>query len=274
MVRKPIKQSTTILLGIFCTAIVFGGYTWLSIRQHNINPDDKSIPMWKDMYTGFIKAVTPHPRSQEIWLKQDAIASGSRLGMSLAFSVSIAFVLGMLGCFSRVKAFISPVLSFCSQVPPTAIIAVFFAFVPIINNLIPWTEEYNLYIAIVSFGLVPSITERMHLAIRDVPDQLIFKAYTLGASHLEVVFGVVFRQILPHIIDAIRGQIGPSLVYLIAAEMLCSDEGFGYRIRLQSRLVNMDVVFPYIIALALFGFLVNYLLKRLQSKLCPWFEVR
>ncbi len=44
------------------------------------------------------------------------------------------------------------------------------------------------------------------------------------------------------------------MVYLIAAEMVVGDVGFGYRIRLQSKLLNMSVVYPYLAMLAAFGF--------------------
>jgi len=61
------------------------------------------------------------------------------------------------------------------------------------------------------------------------------------------------------------------MVYLIAAEMLCADEGMGYRIRLQSRLLRMEVVYPYLASLAAFGFGMDYILRRFQAWLCPWF---
>lgn len=271
MIRQPIKQSNSIILGVVSIVLAIVGYTALSWRQHAANPDDKSIPTWSQMYKGFQQSATPQKRSGEVWLKVDAKATGARLGISLGVGVGFGLLLGILGCLSTVKAFLSPILSFASQIPPTAIIAVFFAFVPIMATISPMTEEYNLYIAIVCFGVVPSMAQGIHLSIRDVPDQLIFKAYTLGASHLEVIYSVIFRQIFPRIIDIILSLFGPTMVYLIAAEMLCAGEGFGYRIRLQSRLVNMDVVFPYIIILSAFGFSVKIALTRMQLWLCPWF---
>jgi NitT/TauT family transport system permease protein len=65
--------------------------------------------------------------------------------------------------------------------------------------------------------------------------------------------------------------IGPAMVYLIAAEMVVGDVGFGYRIRLQSKLLNMSVVYPYLALLATFGFGMDYTLRWLQRKLCPWY---
>lgn len=271
MIRQNISRTRNVILGLLCTFIAILLYSGLSYRQHKINPNDKSIPTWTQMYHGFIRAATPQKRSGDIWLKDDTLATSKRLMFSLGVAVVLGMFLGMLGCSTTVKAFISPILSFMAQIPPTAIIAVFLAFIPIMTSISPSTEEYNLYIAMVSFGVIPAMAQRIHIAIRDVPDQLIYKAYTLGASHFEVVTGVIFRQIFPRIFDITLSLFGPTMVYLIAAEMLCADEGFGYRIRLQSRLVNMDVVFPYIIILAVFGFIVTISLTRLQGYLCPWF---
>ena len=58
------------------------------------------------------------------------------------------------------------------------------------------------------------------ITVREVPQELIDKSYTLGASNLEVVWCVIVRFILPKLLDAIRLQIGPAMVYLIAAEMV------------------------------------------------------
>ncbi|MEM6731536.1 MAG: ABC transporter permease subunit, partial [Myxococcota bacterium] len=79
------------------------------------------------------------------------------------------------------------------------------------------------------------------------------------------------RQILPQFIDSIRLQIGPAMVYLIAAEMVCAGEGFGYRIRIQFKKLDMDVVYPYLVLLAVFGFLMDWLLRKLQERTCPWY---
>ena len=54
--------------------------------------------------------------------------------------------------------------------------------------------------------------------------------------------------------------------------MVVGDVGFGYRIRLQSKLLNMSVVYPYLALLAAFGFTMNFLLSRLQRRLCPWYD--
>jgi NitT/TauT family transport system permease protein len=167
-----------------------------------------------------------------------------------------------MGCFSQVEAFLQPPLSLLAQIPPTAALAVFF--------VLAGTGQ-KMYLYMIGFGILPALAQTVYLAVKDFPEELLHKSYTLGASHLEVICSIILRQVLPRLIDALRLAIGPALVYLIAAEMVVGDVGFGYRIRLQSKLLNMSVVYPYLALLAAFGFTMDFLLRRLQGALCPWY---
>jgi NitT/TauT family transport system permease protein len=130
----------------------------------------------------------------------------------------------------------------------------------------------GFFVAIIAFGVVPALAQSVHQAVeKDVPDELIDKASTLGASEVEIICNVVYRQILPRILEAVRLQVGPAMVYLIAAEWVNTDVGFGYRLRAEARLVNMNVVYVYLIYLGLFGLIVDFALTWTRRKLCPWF---
>lgn len=266
MIRQPIRRKTTLLLGAVSIAVLLGFYTFLSYRQHQKNPQDSTIPTWHQLADGIEKIVTEHPRSGERWLWVDGKATAIRLFIGLGIGVTIAIVVGMvMGCLGIGEALLLPALSLLAKVPPTAILAVFFVLVG---------TDLNMYIAMIGFGVVPVLAMSIQLSIKEVPDELIYKSYTLGASHTEVGWNIIFRHILPNIIDAVRMQIGPAMVYLIAAEMLCADEGMGYRIRLQSRLLRMEIVYPYLASLAVFGFGMDYILRRLQARMCFWFLIK
>ncbi len=263
MIRGPIKRSTRIILGLVSLLLLIGGYTWMSHRQHQNNPDDTTIPSWSQVGKGVVHAVEVNKRSGERWLVEDLKATGTRYFLGLALGASAAVLIGLaMGCFTPVEAFLQPPLSLLAQVPPTAALAVFFVLVG---------TGQNMYVTMIAFGVLPALAQTVYLAVRDFPIELQYKSYTLGASHMEVIFSIMFRQVLPRLIDAVRLVIGPALVYLIAAEMVVGDVGFGYRIRLQSKLLNMSVVYPYLALLAGFGFTMDFLLRRLQCKLCPWY---
>ena len=87
---------------------------------------------------------------------------------------------------------------------------------------------------------------------------------------MEVVWEVIIPQILPRIIDAIRLQIGPAMIFLIAVE-LKYDGGMGYRLRNASKGFYYNVIYIYLILLGVFGMGLNWGLLWFRKWLCPWF---
>jgi NitT/TauT family transport system permease protein len=117
------------------------------------------------------------------------------------------------------------------------------------------------------------MTQSIYQAVRqDVSDEAINKAYTLGASEMEIIYEVIWKQILPKIIDSVRLQIGPAMVFLLAAEMVVGNAGLGYQIRMQSRILNMSIVYVYLAILAFIGLIAEWGLATLRRKLCPWYQ--
>jgi len=263
MIRRPIGRPWVLVVGIASVIALLGAYSCLAHRQHQINPDDKTIPNWSQLKEGAVKIVGVNRRSGDRWLVSDAKATATRLFLGLGLGIAGAIVIGLLmGCFAPIEAFFYPPLALLAKLPPTAMLAVFFVLVG---------TNTNMYVAMIAFGVLPTLAQTVYLSVKDVPEEFLFKAYTLGASHVEVIWNVIFRYVFPRLIDAIRLQIGPAMVYLIAAEMVVADVGFGYRIRLQSKLLNMDVVYPYLAILAVFGFAMDFGLSRVQRLLCPWY---
>jgi len=264
LIRRPIQRSTAILLGIASLLLLLGSYTWMSHHQHLTNPDDTTIPTWSQIGKGVVQIFEVNKRSQERWIVVDAKATATRYFLGLAIGASAALFIGLaMGCFARVEAFLQPPLALLAQVPPTAALAVFFVLVG---------TGQNMYVTMIAFGVLPAMAQTVYLEVKEFPEELLYKTYTLGASRMEVIFSTIFPQVLPRLLDSLRLVIGPALVYLIAAEMVVGDVGFGYRIRLQSKLMNMSVVYPYLALLAGFGFTMDYLLRRVQRKFCPWYD--
>jgi len=264
MIRQPVDKSTRIMLGIAAVIVLVFVYAWLVHNAKRVNPDDTTMPSWSQLTEGVTRTIVLQKRADDRWLVADAVATGYRLFVGVSFGVVGAIVLGMLmGCFPIFESILSPPLTLFAKVPGTAALAVFFVLVG---------TDTEMYVAMVAFGVLPSMALTVHLAVRDVPDEMLNKAYTLGASHFEVIWNVIVRQVLPQLIDSIRLHIGPAMVYLIAAEMLVGDVGFGFRIRLQQKKLDMSVVYFYLAVLAMFGFSMDYLLRRSQRLLCPWFN--
>lgn len=262
-IRERLPRWLVVVIGALSIVALLGIYTGLSVRQHAKNPDDTTIPTWKQLGEGVVHAVEANKRSGERWIVVDSKATATRLFLGLLFGVLGAVLLGVhMGSFSAVEAFFVPPMSLLAKVPPTAALAVFFVMVG---------TDRSMYVAMIAFGILPTLAQSIYLAIKEIPEERIYKAQTLDASRAEIVWTIIFPEILPKIIDGIRLQIGPAMVYLIAAEMVVGDVGFGYRIRLQSRLLDMNVVYPYLACLAAFGFSMDVVLRLMQRWLSSWF---
>ena len=263
MIRQPISRRSQIIMGLISIALIVIAYSWLSYRQHVFNPRDTTIPNAKQFVEGWKKITTPDIGG-DVWLWNDLKATLSRHLGGLVVGTAIALVIGLaMGVNSWAEAFFAWPVSFFAKIPPTAMMAVYFVL---------FGTEYKMFIAMIALGIFPTLAQSIYQSAKnDVSEDAIFKAYTLGASHLEVVFNVVFMQILPRIIEAIRLQVGPALVFLIAAELLVADVGFGYRLRIQSRLLNMNVVYLYLVVLGVGFVLVDWGLRLKRRYLCPWF---
>ena len=263
MIRQPIGTLWMTALGVLSVVVLLGLYGVLSHRQHQINPNDKTMPGWTQLREGVTKAVEVNRRSDERWIVVDAVATAKRLFLGLFYGVAGALIIGLLmGCFTPIEAFFYPPLALLAKIPPTAMLAVFFVLAG---------TDTKMYVSMIAFGVMPTLAQTVFLATKEVPNELQYKAYTLGASHAEVIWNVIFRHVLPKLIDAVRLQVGPAMVYLIAAEMVVADAGFGYRIRIEFKKLNMNVVYPYLALLAAFGFTMDFGLRRLQYLLCPWY---
>ncbi len=237
-------------LGLLPFAVVVGWYSVESHRRHEENPKYKLLPSWGQFQDGFkqIFQEREHLRDGQkvkyTWFGVDTIASLKRLGWALGFTIVGSVVLGLLmGVFTPMDAVASPFVRSVSKIPPLALL-------PLIFVLLGAIEE-RTKIAIMVIGTLPILTQDVYLKVREVPRESIQKAFTLGASTLEVTVRVVLAQSWPKILDGIRLLLGPLWALLIVSESIAATQGLGYRIYLVQRQMSMNVIIPYVLWITL-----------------------
>ena len=96
----------------------------------------------------------------------------------------------------------------------------------------------------------------------DVPEELLFKARTLGASQAEVIFDVILPAVLPRMIDA-RPAAGRPRAGVPDRRRVreTGAVGFGYQLRIQQRITGMNVMLLYAVLLGVFGFALDAALR-------------
>lgn len=264
MIKQPIRSREALLWSILSILLLIWGYDRLSTKQHIKNPLDRTIPTWSQMASGVNETVFKVDRMEghrRFWA--DLKATSYRLFFGLFIGSFIGILVGLhMGCYPRIEKFLAPPIALFAQAPPTAIMAIFFVMVG---------TDTKMFVTTIAFGIVPPLAQAVYLGVKELPEELLYKSYTLGCSNSEAVWSVIFPYVWPKILDAIRLQFGSAIVFLIPAEMMVSDVGFGYRIRLESKKSNMDVVYPYIMFLMFSGFTWHLLLRYVQRLLCPWY---
>lgn len=277
-IKQPISDRSMLIWALVGIFVLTTGYYILSYRQHVINPSDTTIPNFSQLLGGLDQVTnskfdpidqkesyTFFDRITHTKLWQDSTATYLRLFLGLSFGCVVSIFFGVLmGCYPSIEGFLLPVVSFLSKVPGTAMLAVFFVVVG--------TGE-TMFVAMLSFGVIPTLSMAIYLSAKhDLHEEEIFKAYTLGANNYEVICNIVFPQILPKVLESVRLQIGPAMVALIAAEMLVGQVGMGYQIRMQQRMLNMSIVYDYIMILGFTGFFMDRAMLSLRRWMCPWYS--
>lgn len=262
MIRSPISKWAAAVLSILGVALLLLVYSGLSRRQTAINPKQRVIPGWEVFKDGAERLVAPQGERPSM-LYTDLRATYWRLLLGLSLGVVLSVLVGIaMGAYTWIEATLAPIISFLAKIPPTAMLPIYFVLVG---------TDQTMFTAMVALGIFFTMAQSVYQAIvNEVKDVAINKAYTLGASDAEIIYEVIWKQILPSILDNIRLQIGPAMIFLLAAEMLVGGEGIGYRIRMESRVLNMSIVYIYLGLLGFTGLLADWMLVWLRRKVCPW----
>lgn len=263
MLGKPLHPRTTALVTGVAVLLIIVLYALLSHYKHEVNPADKTIPDLGQLSRG-VQELWRDRMGEGRWLVIDVEASALRFLIGMTVGSLVAFAIGLLtGCADGANAALRPPLAVLANVPATAMLAVYFIFVP---------TGHPMFITMVSLGILPSIAQGVHLAVRDIRPGRLNTARMRGASTSELVVHVIIPQILPKFLDLIADASGLGLLILVASEMaMGGGQGIGYRIRLVMMKVEMAMIVPYLVVLAGTGLLIHHGLAALQRRAFPWY---
>ena len=258
------EKTWRIALAALPFALLVVVYILGSDTRHAVNPNDKLLPGFGSMAEAFKQyLLVPDPRTGAYLLLSDTAASLTRLLSALAISTAIALLTALfVGLLPVAGATFGPVIAVASMVPPLALL-------PILFIVLGLGETSK--IALIVIGTTLKLTRDLAMRVGEIPREQLIKAQTLGGSTWQIALRVVLPQMLPRLIDALRLEIGPAWLFLIAAEAIAADSGLGYRIFLVRRYLSMDVIIPYVAWITLLAFLMDAGLKALQHRAFPWF---
>jgi NitT/TauT family transport system permease protein len=263
---------------LFATGMAL--YFCVAQQRHRENPDDRVMPTIAQMARGFSDAALKPAEEEEAqaaggssWLSRfgnsmlwkDTRASGRRFLISVALLFP-AVLLGLhMAMFPHIGAFFLRFILFFDKIVALSLLPILF---------IAFGIDELSKIMLIVIGVAPTIILDTFNLSKSVPREQIVKGLTLGASDFSITYRVVFKQILPRVLNSIRLNLKAVMLFLFAGEMIASTDGLAYRIALLRRHMGMDTIIPYVLWVALLLFLVDFTMNKLNHKLHPWFEER
>jgi NitT/TauT family transport system permease protein len=132
--------------------------------------------------------------------------------------------------------------------------------------------EEKSKIALILIGVAPTMILDVIQMVKAVPQEQIVKAFTLDANNFDIAYRVVFPQIMPGIINSLRLNLKPMMLFLFAGEIIAASDGLAYRIAIMGRHMGMDIILPYVLWVAFLLYLIDLSLRIANRRLHPWFQ--
>jgi ABC-type nitrate/sulfonate/bicarbonate transport system permease component len=173
------------------------------------------------------------------------------------FGITIALVVGvLLGIFlglSQFAEFVSrPSLEALRSIPSIA-------FAPL--SLLLFGYGLPMEGTIVAYACLWPILITTISAVRHIEPRLIEVSAVLEMSTFQRVQKVIVPAVLSRVLVGLRTAAGFALVVAVTVEILINPRGLGYELILAQQSLRLDVMYAYLLWLAILGLLVNALVR-------------
>lgn len=189
-------------------------------------------------------------------------ASVVRIAVGFIAAVLIGVPIGFwMASNSIVFNAIDPVLQFLRPIPPLAYIPV----------MVIWfgTGPLSKFV-LIFFCTIPIMIISAMSGVRNVQETRIRVAEVFGANKGQLFRYVILPSALPEIFTGMRVGIGVAWTCLVAAEMIAAQSGLGAMILIAGNQLRTGVVFVGIIFIGIIGYLMELLIRTVESRMVPW----
>ncbi|WP_339154658.1 ABC transporter permease [Actinomadura luteofluorescens] len=199
-------------------------------------------------------------------LSDDLLASLRRVLMGFVLGVVLAVPVGFaMGWYPVVRGLFEPWLQFLRMIPPLAII-------PLAVVLMGIDETPKVFVIFLAAFL--SCVVSTYQGVVSVDRTLINAARVLGAGDRTLFTDVVVPASTPFILVGMRIGLGASWATVVAAELIASQGGLGYRMQQAQLYYELPTIFVSLIVIGLTGLAMDRLLLLAERRLTGWQERR
>jgi NitT/TauT family transport system permease protein len=241
-------------LGLAGLATFFG--VWSVASLAGLAPEQFLPPPWR-VARKFVDLT--HEPFVGFTLQQHLFSSFVRFGLGFGLAVAIGVPLGLaLGWFRWLDMVVSPLFDALRFVAPIA-----------------WVPFAALWfgtgiggpVLVIFTGAFPPCVINTYRGARYVEPHLVEAARTLGASNWQMIAEVLLPASVPSIVAGLRVSAGLAWQSLVGAELIVASSGIGYLLVKGQANISTSIVMAGMIAIGIVGFVVDWLLRRLEASI-------
>lgn len=222
--------------------------------------------------TGIVSPIFFPPFSKAVIALQELLLSGelfAHIAVSLqralagfALALVVAIPLGFLmGRYSRLEKIADLMIQGLRNTPHFALLPVFI----MVLGIGEASKIAITFLAAVWFILINTIS-----GVKCVDPLYLKAAKSMGTSDTDLFIKVILPASIPSIVSGARLGVKSSLMSVIGAEMLAAKSGLGFFIQNSHLMYRIPEMYAGILALAIFGLVINYLLVWFEKSATPW----
>ncbi len=236
---------------------------WFLLTMYQLKEGFNKAVVIPNPYTvvkSFIHLCKNGYAGQTLWSHMGA--SLGRLLTAIFFAIITAIPLGLLcGYIKKIETVVSTIVEFIRPLPPLAYYTIIILATQIGNT----SKVILLFIAAFAPIYIACVQ-----AVKQVRQDYILSAKTLGANGVQIFTNVVLPSALPNIFTGLRTAIGVAYTTLVSAEMVAAVSGLGYMILYAYNVFQTEVVFVGIILIGISAILLDDILKWTEKKIVFW----
>ena len=252
-----LSRRKSLLLGL--SSVTAGLLVWYLLRALElVSPELLASPA--EVIAAFADIVRNGYR--DTTLTENIAATLGRCLAGFALATALGVPLGLWMGTSRVTAAaVNFIIQFLRPLPPLSYLVL----------LILWFGAGDLSkIALLFMGAFPTITTAAMAGVRQVSQQRVQAARSLGASRAQVFRYVLFPASLSMIFTGMSIALAGAFSSVVAAELMAASDGLGWMIFSASRFLRNDIIMLGIILLGLFGMALTRSLLEMDRRVVQW----
>lgn len=196
-------------------------------------------------------------------LPLDLLATTRRVAVGFALGFIPAAAVGLLmGLSGTLRAVLLPITSLIYAIPKIAILPLFLVIFGLgEQSKIAMIVASSFFFVLLNAMAGVLAIDRLHLDV----------AHAFGASRWQVIRTVALPGALPLVLTGARLALGFSLIVAVGSEFVIpGGHGIGTRIWLSWQILDIEQMYAGLIAAALLGVLLNFLMDEVERRLLPY----